>query len=100
MSVQKMTSQQIETGLKDLSGWKLQNEKLHWEFKFKSFVQAWGFMTQVAILAERADHHPEWSNVYSRVTIDLTTHEAGGISQRDFDLAQKINEVLVTMGVS
>jgi 4a-hydroxytetrahydrobiopterin dehydratase len=57
-------------------------------------------MTQVAILAEKANHHPEWSNVYSRVTIDLTTHEAGGISQRDFDLAKKINEVLAGMGLS
>ena len=100
MSVEKMTSQQIEAGLKDLSGWALKDEKLHWELKFKNFVQAWGFMTQVAMLAEKADHHPEWSNVYSRVTIDLTTHEAGGISQRDFDLANKINEVLANMGIT
>ena len=100
MAAQKMTLQQIERGLKDLPGWELQNEKLHRQLKFKNFVQAWGFMTQVAILAESADHHPEWSNVYSRVTIDLTTHEAGGISQRDFDLAQKINEVLAAMGMS
>ena len=100
MSVEKMTSQQIEAGLKDLSGWKLRDEKLRRELKFKNFVQAWGFMTQVAMLAEQADHHPEWSNVYSRVTIDLTTHEAGGISQRDFDLAKKVNEVLTGMGMS
>jgi 4a-hydroxytetrahydrobiopterin dehydratase len=94
MSVEKMTLQQIEARLTDLSGWALKNEKLHRELKFKNFVQAWGFMTQVAILAEKANHHPEWFNVYSRVTIDLTTHEAGGISQRDFDLAKKINEIL------
>jgi 4a-hydroxytetrahydrobiopterin dehydratase len=94
MSVEKMTDEQIGAGLNELSGWELKNDKLHREFKFKNFVQAWGFMSQIAILAERADHHPEWSNVYSRVTIDLTTHEAGGISQRDFDLAAKINEVL------
>ena len=100
MSVEKMTSQQIEAGLKDLSGWELRDEKLRRELKFKNFVQAWGFMTQVAMLAEQADHHPEWSNVYSRVTIDLTTHEAGGISQRDFDLAKKVNEVLTGMGMS
>ena len=97
MSVEKMTSQQIKTGLKNLSGWELKDEKLHRELRFKNFVQAWGFMTQVAILAERADHHPEWSNVYSRVTIDLTTHEAVGISQRDFDLAERINKVLTDM---
>jgi len=100
MSVEKMSSQQIKTDLKSLSGWELKDEKLHRELKFKNFVQAWGFMTQVAILAEKANHHPEWSNVYSRVIIDLTTHEAGGISQRDFDLAEKINEVLAAMGVS
>jgi 4a-hydroxytetrahydrobiopterin dehydratase len=89
-----MTSEQIEVELKNLAGWELKNEKLHREIKFKNFIQAFGFMTQVAILAEQMDHHPEWFNVYSRVKIDLTTHEASGISQRDFDLAQKINEVL------
>lgn len=100
MSVEKMTSQQIEISLNDLSGWELRDEKLHRELKFKNFVQAWGFMTQVAILAERADHHPEWNNVYNRVTIDLNTHEIGGISQRDFELANKINEVLTNMVIS
>jgi 4a-hydroxytetrahydrobiopterin dehydratase len=100
MGVEKMTAQQVEAGLGDLSGWELKNTKLHRELRFKNFVQAWGFMTQVAILAERANHHPEWSNVYSRVVIDLTTHEAGGISQLDFDLAGQINAILAGMGVS
>jgi 4a-hydroxytetrahydrobiopterin dehydratase len=94
MAVEKMTKEQIEAGLNNLNGWELKNDKLHRELKLKNFVQAFGFMSQVAILAEKANHHPEWSNVYSRVTIDLTTHEAGGISQRDFDLAGKINEIL------
>jgi 4a-hydroxytetrahydrobiopterin dehydratase len=97
MSIEKMTAQEIEAGLEGLSGWHLKEGKLHRQLKFKNFVQAWGFMTQIAILAERANHHPEWSNVYSRVTIDLTTHEAGGISQRDFELARKINETLADM---
>jgi 4a-hydroxytetrahydrobiopterin dehydratase len=96
MAVEKMTSEQIQTGLKNLPGWELKADKLHRQLKFKNFVQAFGFMAQVAILAEKADHHPEWSNVYSKVTIDLTTHEAGGISQRDFDLAKEINEILAT----
>ena len=61
------------------------------EFKFDDFVHAFGFMTQVALLAEKADHHPEWSNVYGRVTIALTTHDANGLSMRDIDLAQKID---------
>ena len=98
MSIQKMTSAQIEAELKNLQGWELKNDKLHRELKFKNFVQAWGFMTQVAILAQEMDHHPEWFNVYSRVTIDLTTHEAKGISSRDFELAQKIDKVVASMG--
>jgi 4a-hydroxytetrahydrobiopterin dehydratase len=61
---------------------------------FANFIQAWGFMSQVALLAEAMDHHPEWSNVYGKVIINLTTHDAGGISRRDFELAHKINEIL------
>jgi 4a-hydroxytetrahydrobiopterin dehydratase len=61
------------------------------EFKFGDFVQAFGFMTRVALLAEKADHHPEWSNVYNRVTIVLTTHDAQGLSARDIELARKID---------
>ncbi|MFQ5614239.1 MAG: 4a-hydroxytetrahydrobiopterin dehydratase [Anaerolineae bacterium] len=94
MPVEKMTAAQIEAGLKGLAGWELKEGKLHRQLKFKNFAQAWGFMTQVAMLAEGMDHHPEWSNVYSRVTIDLTTHEAGGISRLDFELAGKINRLL------
>lgn len=63
-------------------------------FSFASFVDAFGFMTRVAILAEKADHHPEWSNVYNRVHILLTTHDAGGLSQRDVDLATQINALV------
>ena len=97
MSVEKMTTQQVEAQLNDLPGWELKAAKLHRELRFKNFVQAFGFMTQVALLAESADHHPEWFNVYNRVTIDLTTHEANGISQRDFDLAKKINGIVDSM---
>lgn len=100
MAITKKTREQIQTGLKELPGWALKEEKLHREFKFKNFVQAWGFMTQVAMLAEQMDHHPEWSNVYNRVEIYLTTHEAGGISQRDFDLAAKIDQVLARIDYS
>jgi len=100
MGVEKLSAQQIEKGLKELPGWQLKDDKLHRELKFKNFVQAWGFMTQAAILAQSMDHHPEWSNVYNQVTIDLTTHEAGGISQRDFDLAQQINQTVAEMSLS
>lgn len=100
MSVEKLTSDQIEASLKALPDWELKDGKLHRSLRFKNFVQAWGFMTQAAILAESMDHHPEWSNVYSRVIIDLTTHEAGGISRLDFELAKKMNGVLAGMNVS
>ncbi|CAN5441487.1 4a-hydroxytetrahydrobiopterin dehydratase [soil metagenome] len=63
-------------------------------FAFGNFVDAFGFMTKVAILAEKADHHPEWSNVYNRVEIVLTTHDAGGLSQRDIDLAGAIDALV------
>ena len=99
MAVEKSTTEEINRALEQLPDWTLEAGKLHRELKFKNFVQAFGFMTQVAILAERADHHPEWSNVYNRVVIDLTTHECDGISQRDFDLADEVNNVLASMGV-
>lgn len=97
MAVEQLTAAQIEVGLKELSGWKLQDEKLHRELKFKNFVQAWGFMTQAAIVAEQMNHHPEWFNVYSKVIIDLTTHEAGGISQLDLELAKKMDQIAASM---
>jgi len=84
-------NQQLHTLNLDLEkSWCIQDEKLHKSFKFNNFISAFGFMSQVAILAEKANHHPEWFNVYNRVDIDLTTHEAGGISMKDFDLAQGI----------
>ncbi len=70
--------------------WSVREEKLCKTFKFADFVAAFGFMTQVAMLAERANHHPEWFNVYNTVSISLTTHDAGGISKRDFELAAEI----------
>ncbi|MFL5286026.1 MAG: 4a-hydroxytetrahydrobiopterin dehydratase [Rhodopila sp.] len=64
------------------------------EFKFANFSEAWGFMTRVALLAEKLDHHPEWSNVWNTVHIELTTHDAGGLSDRDVKLAQAINKLI------
>jgi 4a-hydroxytetrahydrobiopterin dehydratase len=69
------------------SDWHLEDGKLHRVFLFHDFVEAFGFMTRVAIHAEKMNHHPEWSNVYRKVEVFLVTHEAGGITQRDFDLA-------------
>lgn len=75
-------------------GWEISQQKLYKTFRFPDFSSAFGFMTSVAICAERADHHPEWFNVYNRVDIYLTTHEAKGITQRDFDLAERIEKLL------
>lgn len=89
----KLTDSRIQHALGALDGWKLQNGKLHKDFRFDDFVGAWGFMCRVALVAERMNHHPEWSNVYNKVTIDLTTHDAGGISDRDVTLARQIDAV-------
>jgi 4a-hydroxytetrahydrobiopterin dehydratase len=73
--------------------WRVENGKLRRDLVFPDFVSAFGFMTRVAILAEKADHHPEWFNVYNKVRIELTTHDAGGISERDFALAGQIDAI-------
>jgi len=82
----------VETALEDLPGWQLDQNKLYREFVFEDFSQAFGFMSRVALAAETADHHPEWFNVYNRVRVHLTSHDAGGITQRDLDLAARMNE--------
>lgn len=74
--------------------WTIVDEKITKKFTFSNFAQAFGFMTQVAIVAEKMNHHPEWSNVYNRVSIDLTTHDEGGISNLDIVLAEKIDNIL------
>jgi 4a-hydroxytetrahydrobiopterin dehydratase len=73
--------------------WIIASEKLHKEFVFANFIDAFGFMTKAAIVAESMNHHPEWFNVYKTVTVDLTTHEAGGISDLDFELAAKMEKL-------
>jgi 4a-hydroxytetrahydrobiopterin dehydratase len=89
----KLDNNAVNTKLADLTGWSLLNEKLHREFKFANFVEAFGFMTSAAIESEKMNHHPEWCNVYSKVVVDLTTHSAGGITELDFELASKMNEL-------
>jgi 4a-hydroxytetrahydrobiopterin dehydratase len=89
--IEKLDDTQIQERLATVPGWSVEGGKLHRELKFADFNEAFGFMTRVALHAEKADHHPEWFNVYSTVRIDLTTHDCGGISARDFDLAAQIN---------
>lgn len=92
MTTPKLTDDEIEALLEELDGWTVRDGKLHRELTFEDFAEAFGFMTSVALAAESLNHHPEWSNVYNRVTIDLTTHDAGGISEHDFALARRIDD--------
>ena len=94
MATTKLTDAEINAQLEGISGWTVENEKLHKEFQFDSFVEAFGFMASVALIAESMNHHPEWFNVYNRVTVDLATHDAGGISALDFELAEKIDALV------
>ncbi len=94
MTVHKLSPSEIQAQLVKLSNWNLRNDKLHREFEFTSFVEAFGFISQVALLAEKLGHHPELFNVYNRVRIDLTTHDVGGISERDVQMAEAIDALV------
>jgi|SRR4051794_25894411 4a-hydroxytetrahydrobiopterin dehydratase len=93
MAAHKLNEQELSTSLKQLSGWELRNNKLHREFKFADFAHAFGFMSTAAVLIEKMNHHPEWFNVYNRVSVDLTTHDANGITQRDVELARLLDSI-------
>lgn len=89
----KLDDSEISARLAALPAWELRDGKLRREFRFRDFSDAFAFMTRVAMLAERYDHHPDWSNVYDRVTIELWSHDAGGITERDVVLAREISRV-------
>ena len=94
--LQKIAPEQVASLLAGLPQWRYQSERggsITRDFKFIDFNEAFGFMARVALLAEQHNHHPEWSNVYNRVSITLTTHDAGGLSTRDLDLAQRIDNL-------
>ncbi len=82
MSTPRLSDEELKKALDQLSGWSVKEGKLHRQFQFASFIEAFGFMSSVALVAESMGHHPEWFNVYNRVTIDLTTHDSGGITQK------------------
>ena len=90
----RLTEAQLQESLATLDGWELKDGKLHKTYKFADFSQAWGFMSRAALIAEKMDHHPEWFNVYSTVRVDLNTHDAGGITRLDVELAQKMDALL------
>jgi 4a-hydroxytetrahydrobiopterin dehydratase len=86
-----LASADLEHHLAQLQGWEVREGKLHRQFQFPNFVSAFGFMTQMAMVSEVMGHHPEWSNVYNRVTVDLTTHDSGGITTKDIEWATRAN---------
>jgi 4a-hydroxytetrahydrobiopterin dehydratase len=93
MTIPTEPQEKVADFIAKYSEWSIENNKLHREFIFANFVEAFDFMSKVAILAEKANHHPEWFNVYAKVVVELTTHEAGGITQRDFSLAKQIEHI-------
>ena len=92
--MKKLSDEDVQSKLASLPNWTLQNGKLHREYKFANFVEAFGWMTSAALTAEKQDHHPEWFNVWNKVVVDLTTHDAGGVTQSDVDLAKTMNELV------
>ena len=88
-----LSAEELSRALAELPGWSLAKGKLHREFRFPDFVRAFSFMSAVALAAESRNHHPEWFNVYGTVVVDLTTHDAGGVTHNDVDLAKKMNEL-------
>ena len=93
MALSRLETAEVTQRLTELAGWALQDGKLHREYRFADFVEAFGFMASAALIAERLNHHPEWFNVWSTVRIDLTTHDAGGITAKDFELAAAMEQL-------
>lgn len=91
----KLSGNELDEMVKSLSGWELKDGKLQKSFKFSNFIEAFGFMTRIALEAEKINHHPEWSNVYNAVTVKLSTHDAGGITDYDVKLANIIDHTKV-----
>ena len=94
MTLLKLTEEQIQTEIEKLSKWLVVNGKLHKDIEFSSFNEAFGFMTRASMEIEKMNHHPEWFNVYNKLTIDLMTHDAGGITEKDINLAKILDSLL------
>lgn len=90
----KLTEEEIAEGLATLHEWSLKEGKLHREYVFSDFVEAFGFMTRVALIAESMNHHPEWFNVWNKVIVDLTTHDVEGLSNLDLEMAARLEQML------
>jgi len=90
--MRKFSGAELKAALSGLPGWTVVDGKLHKEYKFADFIHAFGFMATSAIAIEKMNHHPEWFNVYNRVTVDLMTHDAQGITSNDVDLAKLLDD--------
>ncbi|MDX1983344.1 MAG: 4a-hydroxytetrahydrobiopterin dehydratase [Bryobacteraceae bacterium] len=88
--IPRLTDAELNAALHALSGWQTREGKLHREYQFEDFVHAFGFMATAAIAIEAMNHHPEWSNVWNKVVVDLTTHDSGGVTVKDVELAHKL----------
>lgn len=93
MALAKLTEEQIRKELSGLQGWSVVNGKLHKDFVFADFIDAFGFMSRAAIHIEKMNHHPEWFNVYNKIRVELVTHDAGGITQNDISLAKTLDSL-------
>ena len=93
MGLSKLSDNEIQEGLRELNGWSVQNGKLHKEIEFSNFDAAWSFMTIAVVEIQKMNHHPEWFNVYNKLVIDLMTHDVGGISQNDINLAKILDNL-------
>ena len=94
--MQKLSDEEIAVRLRAREGWELRGDRIARRFEFPDFVRAFGWMASVALVAERLDHHPEWRNVYSRVDVELTTHDAKGLTELDFQLAEAMDRAATT----
>jgi 4a-hydroxytetrahydrobiopterin dehydratase len=97
MAVPKLTTEELEAAVARLPGWGLLDGKLHREYRFADFIHAFGFMATAAIAIEKMNHHPEWFNVWNKVVVDLTTHDSGGITRKDVDLALLLEGIAVKL---
>lgn len=93
MQAKKLEEAEITNRLKTMKEWKLEKGKLHRAFEGKDFIAAFGYMTRIALVAQEMNHHPEWCNVWNKITINLSTHSVGGLSNLDFELAAKIDQI-------
>lgn len=91
MGLERLTEEQIKSDLAGLDGWTVKDGRLHKDFVFEDFVEAFGFMSRASLHIERINHHPEWFNVYNKLSVDLITHDAGGITKNDIALASILN---------